>query len=137
MRGRLSSFGRRFSATAQISLMRLGRGSGIVRPSATRESDMKVTNEDLDQLWKALRMLGWGAAALIMTAPLVAMQFTSEVNWTLSDFVFAGVLLIGGGAVIELVAWRVRNPVIRIGFSLFVIAVVALIWIEGAVGIFH
>ena len=47
------------------------------------------------------------------------------------------VLLIGGGAVIELVAWRVRNPVIRIGFSLFVIAVVALIWIEGAVGIFH
>ncbi|HEX8661147.1 MAG TPA: hypothetical protein VF686_04710 [Brevundimonas sp.] len=98
---------------------------------------MKVTNEDLDQLWKALRMLGWGAVALIMTAPLVAMQFTSEVNWTVSDFVFAGVMLIGGGAVIELVAWRVRNPVIRIGFSLFVIAIVALIWVEGAVGIFH
>ena len=98
---------------------------------------MKVTNEDLDQLWKALRMLGWGAVALIMTAPLVAMQFTSEVNWTVSDFVFAGMLLIGGAAVIELVAWRVRDPVIRIGFSLFLIAIVALIWIEGAVGIFH
>ena len=98
---------------------------------------MKVTNEDLDQLWKALRILGWGAVALVITAPLVAMQFTSEVNWTITDFVFAGVLLIGGGAVIELVAWFVRNPVIRIGFSLFIVAMVALIWIEAAVGIFH
>lgn len=98
---------------------------------------MNVTNEDLDQLWKALRMLGWAAAALVMTAPAVAMQFTREVNWTASDFVFAGVLLIGGGAVVELVAWRVRNPVIRIGFGLFVVAVVGLIWVEAAVGIFH
>ena len=98
---------------------------------------MTVTNEDLDQLWKALRMLGWGAVALVMLAPAIAMQFTEEVDWTASDFVFAGVLLIGAAGVIELVAWRVRNPVIRIGFALFVIAVVALIWIEGAVGIFH
>lgn len=98
---------------------------------------MNVTNEDLNQLWKALRMLGWGAVVLILAAPAIAMQFTSEVNWTASDFIFAGVLLIGGGAVIDLVAWRVRNPVIRIGFSLFVIFIVALIWIEGAVGIFH
>lgn len=98
---------------------------------------MKVTNEDLDPLWKALRMLGWGAVALVLTAPLVAMQFTDEVHWTASDFVLAGALLIGGGAVIELVAWRVQNPAVRIGFSLFIVAIVALIWIEGAVGIFH
>lgn len=96
-----------------------------------------ATREDLDQLWKILRVMGWSAVALIMAAPAIAMRFTSEVNWTATDFVFAGVLLIGGGAVIELVAWRVRNPALRIGFSLFVIAVVALVWIEGAVGIFH
>lgn len=98
---------------------------------------MNVTNENLDQLWKALRMVGWGAVALVMLTPAIAMRFTDEVNWTASDFVFAGVLLIGGGALIELVAWRVRNPAVRIGFALFVVAVVALIWIEGAVGIFH
>lgn len=98
---------------------------------------MNVTNGDLDRLWKVLRLIGWGAVALVMLAPAVAMQFTDEVAWTTSDFVFAGVLLIGGGAVIELVAWRVRNPVIRIGFALFIVAIVALIWIEGAVGIFH
>jgi non-ribosomal peptide synthetase component E (peptide arylation enzyme) len=98
---------------------------------------MAVAKEDPDPLWKALRMLGWSAVALILLAPAVAMRFTDEVNWTTSDFVFAGVLLIGGAAVIELVAWRVRNPLIRIGSALLVVAVVALIWIEGAVGILH
>ncbi|MBU3971691.1 MAG: hypothetical protein KKE42_16140 [Alphaproteobacteria bacterium] len=97
---------------------------------------MSVANEDLNQLWKTLRILGWGAVALILLAPAVAMQFTEEVNWTASDFVFAGIMLIGGGAVIEVVAWKVRSPVVRIGFALFIVAIVALIWIEGAVGIF-
>ena len=98
---------------------------------------MNVTNEDLDQLWKTLRLIGWGAVALVMLVPAVAMRFTEEVNWTTGDFVFAGVLLIGGAALIELVAWRVRNPVIRIGFALFVVAVVAALWAEAAVGVFH
>lgn len=98
---------------------------------------MNVTNEDLDQLWKTLRLIGWGAVALVMLAPAVAMRFTEEVNWTTGDFVFAGVLLIGGAALIELVAWRVRNPVIRIGFALFVVAVVAALWADAAVGVFH
>jgi len=98
---------------------------------------MSVTNEDLNQLWRALRTAGWSAVALILLAPAVSMRFTDEVNWTASDFVFAGALLIGGGAVIEVVAWKVRNPVVRIGFALFVITIVALVWIEGAVGIFH
>jgi hypothetical protein len=98
---------------------------------------MPVANQDLDRLWNTLRALAWAGIAVIMLAPAIAMRFTDEVNWTASDFVFAGVLLIGGAAVVELVAWRVRNPVIRIGFGLFVVAVVALIWAEGAVGIFH
>ena len=71
---------------------------------------MAISNENLNPLWKALRMLGWSAVALILLAPAVAMQFTDGVNWTASDFVLAGALLIGGGAVIELVAWRVRSP---------------------------
>lgn len=97
---------------------------------------MSVASEDLNQLRKTLRILGWGAVALILLAPAVAMQFTEEVNWTASDFVFAGIMLIGGGAVIEVVAWKVRSPVVRIGFALFIVAIVALIWIEGAAGFF-
>lgn len=95
-----------------------------------------AATQDQVPLWKALRMLGWGAVALFLLAPAVAMQFTDEVNWTMSDFVLAGVLLIGGGGMIEMVAWRVRNPVIRIGLALVLIAIVGLIWAEGAVGVF-
>ncbi len=32
----------------------------------------------------------WCAAAFLLLLPLVAMQFTREVNWTLSDFVVIG-----------------------------------------------
>lgn len=97
-----------------------------------------ATTENLNRLWGTLRLLGWGAVALVMLAPAVAMTLDAPgVNWTASDFVFAGVLLIGGGAIIELLAWRVTNPAVRVGFALLVVAAVALVWIEGAVGIFH
>ncbi len=92
---------------------------------------------DLDRLWSTLRIAGWGAVALILAAPAVAMALNAPgVDWTASDFALAGGLLIGGAGVIELVAWRVKNPIRRIGFALFLIAVVGLIWVEGAVGIF-
>lgn len=41
------------------------------------------------------RVLGWGTAAALLLTPLIAMRFTSEVNWTASDFALAGVM-IGG-----------------------------------------
>ncbi len=34
-----------------------------------------------------LRIAAWSAAALVLLLPLVAMQFTEEVNWTVADFV--------------------------------------------------
>ena len=46
------------------------------------------------------RIIGWGGAVALLAAPFIAMRFTTEVNWTASDFVFAAVLLgvIGGGS---------------------------------------
>ena len=43
---------------------------------------------------KTLRALVWGAAAALLLLPWVAMQFTSEVNWTKSDFMVFGVMLL-------------------------------------------
>lgn len=81
-----------------------------------------------DRLWTGLRILGWLGVAAILIAPAIAMRFTTEVNWTQSDFVFAGILLIGGGAIIELFTLGVRNPAWRIGFALMVVAIVAVMW---------
>lgn len=81
------------------------------------------------------RVAGWGLAALLLLLPAVAMQFTDEVKWTASDFVFAGVLFGGTGLLIELAARRSRLPAYRIASVLAVIAALLLIWINLAVGI--
>ena len=47
--------------------------------------------------------------ALILSLPLVAMQFSDEVVWTLADFVVAGVLLATIGVAIELAVKRAGN----------------------------
>jgi hypothetical protein len=73
---------------------------------------------------------------LLLLIPLVAMQFTGEVNWTLSDFVVMGILLLGTGLMCELVLRKVKKPKYRIILCGVLLVVLVLIWIELAVGIF-
>ena len=47
--------------------------------------------------------------AVILLIPLMAMQFTEEVNWELTDFIVAGVLLLGTGLVCEFVMRKVKK----------------------------
>jgi hypothetical protein len=73
-------------------------------------------------------------AALLMV-PLVAMQFTDEVVWTLSDFVFAGVLIFGTGLLLLLAIKMTANNLYRAAAGLALAATFLLIWVNGAVGI--
>ena len=41
----------------------------------------------------------------LLSIPLIAMQFTSEVNWTLFDFLVASFLLITALILIEINVW--------------------------------
>jgi ABC-type Mn2+/Zn2+ transport system permease subunit len=74
--------------------------------------------------------------ALLLLIPLIAMQFTDEVNWTLFDFLIAGVLLLGTGLLCELVMRKVTKIEYRIAICAVILAALILIWIELAVGIF-
>ncbi|MFV8353579.1 hypothetical protein [Flavobacterium sp. XS2P14] len=73
---------------------------------------------------------------VLLQIPLIAMQFTNEVNWTLFDFVVAGVLLLGTGFICELVIRKVKKTNHRILLCGVILAALLLIWIELAVGIF-
>lgn len=86
--------------------------------------------------WKVLRILGWGAAAFIMLAPLIAMQFTDEVDWTATDFAFMGGLLLICGGAEELMLRFVRNETARVMATGAILAVFLLVWADGAVGVF-
>lgn len=76
------------------------------------------------------------SVALILLIPLIAMQFTGEVNWTLMDFVVMGVLLLGTGLLIELVLRKVKKTGHRIAMCGAILLALLLIWAELAVGIF-
>jgi peptidoglycan/LPS O-acetylase OafA/YrhL len=72
----------------------------------------------------------------ILLIPLIAMQFTEEVNWTLSDFVVAGILLLTTGLLCDLVIRKVKKSRPRIAICLAILAALILIWAELSVGIF-
>jgi hypothetical protein len=74
--------------------------------------------------------------ALLLLIPLIAMQFTEEVNWTVSDFIAAGVLLLGTGLMLDLVMRKVKKTPIRITFFMIILVILLVIWAELAVGIF-
>lgn len=76
------------------------------------------------------------AVAFLLLIPLVAMQFTNEVDWKLFDFVIMGGLLIGTGLSCELVMRKVRNRERRILICGAILLALLLIWAELAVGVF-
>jgi len=82
-----------------------------------------------------LRTAGWGAAAVLLLLPLVAMQFTTEVQWTLSDFIVAGILIGSVGVALELAARASRDWAYRAGALIAVAAAFLMTWINLAVGI--
>lgn len=85
---------------------------------------------------KSWRMVGWGLAVALILAPLVAMQLQAPgVNWTLSDFIFAIVLIGGVGGLFELAARASRSWAYRGGAALALLAGFLLVWINAAVGI--
>lgn len=72
---------------------------------------------------------------LILMIPLVAMQFTAEVDWNLFDFVIMGTLIFGTGLAYELISRSIHKE-----YRLVVVAVLFvllfLVWAELAVGVF-
>lgn len=98
---------------------------------------MTMTLETTANQWiSRLRPFGWGTAVALFLLPLIAMRFARDVNWTTTDFVFWGVLLLGTGLALELVVRLKANIWIRGALCLAVAAAALLIWAEAAVGVF-
>ncbi|HOJ02578.1 MAG TPA: hypothetical protein PK916_01135 [Bacteroidota bacterium] len=81
------------------------------------------------------RILGWGFGALLLLAPLVAMQFTDEVQWSVGDFVIASALILVTGGTFELLAKKLPDRSWRAAVGLALLGGFLLLWINGAVGI--
>ena len=81
------------------------------------------------------RVLGWGAATAFILLPLVAMQVTDQVGWNLADFIFAGVLVAGVGAIYEMTVRMTGDRSYRAAVAVALAAAFSLVWVNGAVGV--
>lgn len=94
-----------------------------------KQESKALTSRNSAFIWIAL------AVGAILLIPLIAMQFTSEVNWDSTDFIVMGAVLFGMASLFFLVARRApRKRQLFIG--LVFIAIFLYIWAELAVGVF-
>jgi hypothetical protein len=87
------------------------------------------------------RLLVWAAVVLLLlVVPLLLTIRDGAVegvgwNWTLSDFVFAFVLLFGAGVAYELVSKKMSNGTYRLAVAAAVVSGLLLVWVNAAVGL--
>jgi len=72
----------------------------------------------------------------LLLIPFIAMQFTSEVNWSVFDFIVMGILLLSVGLLLELAFRKIPKKGSRIAFIVIILIAFLLVWAELAVGIF-
>ena len=78
----------------------------------------------------------FGIIILLLSIPLIAMQYSDEVDWSAMDFVIMGALLLGVGLMIDLILRKIRTRSARVYLIIGLIVLFLLVWVELAVGIF-
>jgi hypothetical protein len=81
------------------------------------------------------RTAAWGTAALLLLLPLLAMQVTDEVDWSVTDFAVFGAMLIAAGGTYDLAARMTGNTAYRAAIGVAIAAAFILVWMNLAVGI--
>ncbi len=77
-----------------------------------------------------------GVISVVLIIPFIAMQFSTEVNWSLFDFIVMGGLLLTVGLFFELIMRTFRKPSVKIVLIVILFLLFLLTWAELAVGIF-
>lgn len=70
---------------------------------------------------------------ILLSIPLIAMQYTNEVNWSTGDFAIMGIMLLAVGLGLEYVLRKTKRRWI---WAAIIILLFLLVWGERAVGIF-
>ena len=82
------------------------------------------------------RIIGWIVFVVCaLLIPFIAMRFTDEINWDLTDFLIMGIVLSGIGLIYELIARKSKKTTYRMAFIIGLLGAFLLFWVNGAVGI--
>ena len=94
------------------------------RQTIARSSDPKDRKRSRTTYRSALRVAL--ATILVLLVPLVGMQISDDVDWSLADFVLAGALLAGTGVLLELAARKPRSIAYRVAAAAIAAAAIVL-----------
>ena len=70
----------------------------------------------------------WGVIGGLLLLPAAAMRVTDEVQWTATDFLFAGVVLGVAGVLFEIVMATLGKPLHRALAGLVILGAVMAVW---------
>lgn len=96
------------------------------------DADTAMSNSPF---WQGMRWVVWGGAAFLLLLPAIAMRFTTEVHWTMSDFVVMGTMLGIVCAAFEVAIRVARTHVYVVAAGIAVATGFLLTWVNLAVGI--
>lgn len=68
------------------------------------------------------------AVPALLLIPYIAMRYTSEVNWTLGDFVVMGAMLLVTGLAVEVALRVVKTTWVRVAAVLGVLFGFVMVW---------
>jgi hypothetical protein len=85
---------------------------------------------------KQTNILIFAVPALLLAAAFFGNLFIEGFNWSLFDFVIAGILLFGTAFAINLVVGSNKTLLSKLIIGGIILAILILVWIELAVGIF-
>ncbi|NVK21995.1 MAG: hypothetical protein HWD86_05720 [Kangiellaceae bacterium] len=71
--------------------------------------------------------------ALILSIPLVAMQFTEQVNWNLMDFLIVGFLIFAAGSIFILISRKLGSTILKWLAGIVILGLLLLTWAHLAV----
>jgi len=109
----------------------------LFRPSIVGNIYHLTNTDTMEITYQNKRLVTILAFALaLLFIPLIAMNFTNDVNWKIFDFLVAGILLIGTGLTLEFILRKIKTLRYRVLFGVALFVVLFLIWAELAVGIF-
>ena len=74
------------------------------------------------------RLALWGVIAGLLLLPAAAMRITNDVQWTATDFAFAGVGLCLAGALFEIAMLTLRRPLHRAVAGLAILGGLMAVW---------
>ena len=85
----------------------------------------------LNMMIKILPIVG-----IILLIPMIAMQFTDEVNWSFLDFIIMGIMLSITGLALGIIIKKIKDYKYRNIFITMIVMIFLLTWAELGVGLF-